>query len=297
MRLISLIQPKDRAVHGLIGFDPAHQIAPPPGTPAALDIVKTAVLDKGLIGVKVYPPMGFQATGNANIDGGDAAFPAWLVKGYPGYGKRLDDALAQLYQWCSDHGVPIMAHCAASQGSAPNYACRADPLYWGEVLTQFPKLKVNLGHFGGIWQFDDHPSDGTCKTADWTTPIAELMVKHDGLYADVGDFANVLNRSWDTDLPQIMARLTSLVKTYPVVSQRLMYGTDWQLLDLEPENEVYYTRMRDQMSAALGTEFLPGFFRDNALRFFGLTQGGAGHRRLSDFYGKHGKHSWILGAT
>ena len=296
MRLIALVQPPTRAVHGLIGFDPFHQIAPPPGTPAALDIVKTAIRDKGLIGVKLYPPMGFRATGNAAL--ADSEFPAWLTAGHSGFGGLLDAALDQLYAWCASEAVPIMAHCAATQGAGAGYACRADPAFWGDVLKRHPTLKLNLGHFGGIWGFDGHaPTPGECGTADWTTPIALLMEQYPGVHADVGDFDNILGRPWDRNTAAVLANLQALVKAHPVVAERLMYGTDWQLLDREPQNQLYYAKMRDAMTTTLGDAFLPGFFRDNAVRFFGLAPGGATHRRLSDFYARHQRRSWVIGGA
>lgn len=80
-------------MHSFVGFDPRRQVQEP-GTPLAL--VKRAILEHGFVGVKLYPPMGFQASDN---------------KG------PIETALRRLYDWCKDADVPIMAHAENSIGA------------------------------------------------------------------------------------------------------------------------------------------------------------------------------------
>src|SRR5262249_19224859 len=70
MSRLSRERPKNLPlIHGFVPFDPLRQAihdkvdGPITGSPFA--IVKKAIMEQGLIGVKLYPPMGFRASGNA----------------------------------------------------------------------------------------------------------------------------------------------------------------------------------------------------------------------------------------
>ena len=116
-------------MHSFVGFDP-HREAQRPGS--SLANVQYAIMEKGFIGVKIYPPMGFKAWGNAN--------PA------------IDAALKRLYVWCRDNDVPIMAHAENSIGAGCGYGNLASPAYWKKLLdtNQYDKLRINLAHFGAF---------------------------------------------------------------------------------------------------------------------------------------------------
>lgn len=177
MSRIAQGQPKGHAVFGFVPFDPFRQAMNVRdnvrGT--ALDVVKDAIENRGFIGVKLYPPMGFRPMDNeGRVDGlgWDAAEdyfgPQVARRASAGqlrikfptigeFGAALDDALTDLYQYCIRNDVPIMAHCSKSQESFPRAADCANPAHWRALLDkngdtpQFNGLHVNLGHSGGIW--------------------------------------------------------------------------------------------------------------------------------------------------
>jgi hypothetical protein len=85
-------------------------------------------MNRGFIGVKMYPPMGFLPAGNAKqqIDNPNTwvkeHLPSWMAKPvtYPdgttkSFGQRLDDQLEALYSWAEHNCVPITVHAEASQ--------------------------------------------------------------------------------------------------------------------------------------------------------------------------------------
>ena len=129
MSLISLVQPANRALHGFIGFDPWRQVVDEAqgNTPTALDVVKTAIETQGFIGVKIYPPMGFRATNNASVPQSTFAGLEPVTIPVAGRGTKIDDALMKLYTYCNTNEVPIMAHCAPSQGPTADAALQAHP--------------------------------------------------------------------------------------------------------------------------------------------------------------------------
>ncbi|HLA77205.1 MAG TPA: hypothetical protein VJU18_06470 [Vicinamibacteria bacterium] len=62
-------------VHPLIAFDPKRQL----DAGASLTIVKDGILEGGFVGVKVYPPMGYQPIGNGEFTGGSATWDASMA--------------------------------------------------------------------------------------------------------------------------------------------------------------------------------------------------------------------------
>jgi predicted TIM-barrel fold metal-dependent hydrolase len=161
-------------IHGFVGFDPLRQAMYEknhgPDAENSLKLAQRAIAEQGFIGIKLYPPMGFRPSDNAKL-GKD--FPCHVRFGVPdekgpcaantpvghdGIGSEpgalLDDVLMRLYAWCADNNVPIMAHTANSNGTSPDYDMRADPKFWKPVLAAFPKLPLNLAHFGNFVTID-----------------------------------------------------------------------------------------------------------------------------------------------
>ena len=116
-------------VHAMVAYDPLRAVFWNRGkhdrfkTPEfdPLDLARRAVTDHGCVGLKLYPPMGFQATGNSNRD---ADYPADVIKALrPGgtLGTELDQALARAFDLCTELDVPILAHANNSLSAGPAY--------------------------------------------------------------------------------------------------------------------------------------------------------------------------------
>jgi predicted TIM-barrel fold metal-dependent hydrolase len=286
---IALIQPKGRKLHGLIGFDPWHYLQDlhDKTHPNALEVVQTAIEQFGFVGVKLYPPMGFRASNNTALP--KDSFPENLRRLYNNPGPKLDWALDQLYAYSNDNKIAIQAHGAASIGSRPNYIARAEPIHWTSVLRRYTSLRVNLGHFGGIW---DYFTDAACGPrssdvdAQWPKQIAHMIRNLANLYCDVADFSGVLER-WDSEkcsTPDIFAGLKQLLKGNDHLRSRVLYGSDWVMLDREPRSDGYYNAMRREFSKVLKTADLEAFLGQNAAAFFGLGHGQPTRKRIDDFY-------------
>ncbi|WP_230165042.1 amidohydrolase family protein [Roseomonas sp. CECT 9278] len=276
-------------VHPLVGFDPARQVR----HGDALAVVRDAVAHKGAIGVKVYPPMGFRPLGNGDRNAGP--FVDFLETAIRNFGARLDDALLELYAYCNDEDVPIMAHCSPSQGRGPGFVQRAAPELWRPVLDRFPKLRVNLAHFGGVAGEASPPRRGNEPEQayesvrrlynlrpQWAWTIATLMRDYPGrVYSDTGYFASVLNRSdWSS-----IGTLHQIFDAIPETSRYLMYGSDWNVVAAEERIDEYSYRLRGAMAPIMqdpvGRE---NFAWRNAARFFGLRTGDKARRRLEAVY-------------
>jgi predicted TIM-barrel fold metal-dependent hydrolase len=284
---IALIRRKGRAIHGFIGFDPWRYLQEEKNrTPNdSFKVLRRAIEERGFVGVKLYPPMGFQPDGNAKLP--NSCFPDKLVtlcKGRPGH--ELDRVLAKVYDYCDSKELAIMAHCSDSIGSRPGYALRSAPELWRPVLDRFKKLRLNLGHFGGIWDFFLKPECRKSTNTKWPAQIGAMIEDYNNLFVDVGDFSGVLDR-WDSEkcaTTEIFKKLTNLVGKHPQLRSRMMYGSDWMLLDREPQNEDYYQAMRKKFSALVGPANLNKFLGQNAAAFLGLHRGQPTRKRVDDFY-------------
>lgn len=278
-------RPGPYAVHPYVPFCPWRQMV----DPGLLAMVKDAVEQRGFIGVKLYPVMGFLPYGNAEAD--PAAYPARLRQTGPDWATRLDQGLAALYDWCVAEDVPVMAHCSYSQFPNPAAGQRGSPDAWRPVLERWPGLRLNLGHFGGFWNLAGGEPNG------WTTTIVAMMKTYPTLYADLSDYDAVVERTAEQKAMNeaVLSALNTVLDSQggPARS-RLMYGTDWVMLSRAPGAEGYYEGMRTGLTGRLAMDAVQtaGFMGMNAARFLGIALETGGkprsRQRLEAFHARHG---------
>jgi hypothetical protein len=224
-------------VHCFAPFDPLKQVAYDLGRVpySPLTTVMDAITNHGFVGVKLYPPMGFQPYGN-NLKPTSFWNRDWLpdVIKLPDLGARLDSSLAALYTWCLSNDVPIMAHTAPSNGPNADFKTLSDPGWWKLTLRNFPGLRINFGHFGNTDQIELR-----------AIALAQLMTNGGtgaNAYADTAYFTEILDQP-----SALAAQLTSVYRATAgkgdaALAQRLMYGTDWEMIIAEGgATETYLT--------------------------------------------------------
>jgi len=260
-------------LHPLVAFCPKRQLDG--GT--SLDLGKKAILEDGFVGVKVYPPMGYQPIGNGDFQGGQAAW---------------DGALDELFKFCLDEDVPVMAHCTThgAQGG-PGLGVHSHVKHWKRLLEQpgFANLRLNLAHFGSdaVDQVDEAGN-----VDDWTEQAAELMSRFPNVYADIGA-QSVAHGA--PHLDKYVEKIRRIKLKFPVIEDRVMMGTDWHTIIREPKHKDYISRYKDIFRKVFGEGALPKLMGGNALRFLGLDKPGGGNRaRLEAFYATNGiaKPKW-----
>jgi predicted TIM-barrel fold metal-dependent hydrolase len=251
-------------LHPFVGFDPIRALNDgAAGTTVAL--VKDAVLNKGFIGVKVYPEMGWSPFQNTPADAGT-----------PERAQALDAILDDFFGWCADEQVPVTAHCNHSNypsqnAAAANYGAPDD---WLSVLAAHPRLRLNLGHFGGAYA---DPASYV-----WTWKIAGGMATYDGLFADVG-----CHHADDAALMQVhFGVLEKIAGTCPKLADRLMFGTDWYMEANNPNPNAFLDEYKSRYLAAFGANQTAKFMSANALSFLGFGAGNltANGQRLRQRY-------------
>jgi predicted TIM-barrel fold metal-dependent hydrolase len=289
MATLSLQMPKP--IHGFAPFDPLRETRHVTGTKSALEIAQDAVLNRGFLGVKLYSPMGFRPSGNAETG---LPFPAFVSKSNPLFGQQLDEALDRLYAWCEANDVPILAHTADSQAAGPEYASRAQPRFWRAVLQKYPKLKLNLAHFGNFSQAFQGGGDPLSRfERTWEYEIGTFVKSghYPNVYADIAYFYWVLEGSPLTEnIKAAKAMFKRYISTFDPKVERLMFGTDWSMTGKADGFEHYIENVEAFFRDIGLTETqLDNLFYRNAVRFLGLKGNTRTMARLGKFYRDNGK--------
>jgi predicted TIM-barrel fold metal-dependent hydrolase len=166
-------------------------------------------------GIKLYPPLGY--------------LPA-------------HKALKEIYKHCNKYQIPVTFHCspggmknfrktnyvvdwdgnshledfASSGGNKSIYYTAPDK--WLRVLEKWPGLRVNFAHFGG----GDGIAAGDTR---WMDSIVNILTKYHNAYTDMSCFAK----------PVLAEKLPEIIKQHRILNQRLMFGTDYVMIMLDPE--------------------------------------------------------------
>lgn len=253
----------------LIGYNPWTDIK---RNGASLDLVKKAIQNYGYIGVKIYPPVGYRAYGNA-----EPSVPAaTLPRPDP---KEVDTKLEALFDLCAAEGVPVMGHSNSSMGREDAADAFGGPVGWRALEAHYRTRgkalpAINLAHFGG----------DTKQVGDqWPTAFARIMADYpqSAIYGDLAYWSDVracglVDDQVCTDLRQ---RLDDARHAYPDLEKRLMYGSDWLMLSQEPD----WTRFPFQMAAATKGLLDPDrFYATNALTGFALGTNSPHRQRVLD---------------
>lgn len=240
MRLMALISRMSGGyMLPLIAYNPLTDVQEG-GT--SLQLVKDAITEYGYIGVKMYPPMGFQPYGN---------------------GGKMDEYLLQLFVWCAREKVPVMAHANRSMGRDAAADEASAPAGWRALAAAMPAgltMRVNLGHLGG---------DGNERLPNqWTREFAALMGTPQGatLYGDLGMWS-ALRECRSASCPPLQ-RLQDGLQQYPQFGSRIMYGSDWFMMVKERDWQKYPAELARAL--ALSGLAMAALFRANAIACFAL---------------------------
>jgi predicted TIM-barrel fold metal-dependent hydrolase len=258
-------------LHFLAAFDPWRELEERGHETSPMTTVRRAVEQHGFLGVKLYPPMGFSATGNERH-----RFHGRTPEESRAFGQALDGVLEELYGWAAQHEVPLMAHCNNSNGARDGYAERASPEYWATVTDRHPTLRLNLGHFGGQQHL------GT--PGSWPEMIIDLINARDHVYADIGMFHLHGEATRDDWFQRLKAAFGKPGK----LARHLMYGSDWLMLAREAGSSEYFRDFERRLeSDGYDRAMIDDLLGGNAMRFLGLRGGTHARRRLLAYYERH----------
>lgn len=306
---LQLLTPSTVLAHHMVPFNPWRQLRFDWGKerePSPLKQIEIAVEEYGALGVKVYPPMGFQPVHNEQdklefVPRAQEEFAqcATLRFGHS-FASQIDSALERLYLLCSKMDIPILAHAHSGNEAGAGFGERARPQKWTPVFenSDFEGLRVCFAHFGG---FDgkrqpDAPAkkSGDERKADvWEADIAAMLTEgHDGVFCDLSYLTAALPRHPEARKAEAIARvLKKMMSDTPALTQKIMFGSDWHMIAKEPGQEMYHKHVEDHLARAnLANGDLMQIFTTNAIDFFGLREGQAAFERLYRYYDHNAQH-------
>jgi len=258
------------AILPFIGFNPRSDLE---GHERSFERVVDAVSNCGFIGVKLYPPMGYLAYGNAGQDhpGACPAMPD---------ADEIDARLGRLYAWCADHNVPIMSHTSHSFGKTDAHDDCASPVGWRRALDAFGGLRVQAGHFGGDSQY--------ALGKAWAADYVEMMGTANGANLNV-DLSN-LGKLFEPGsavrkaIEPLFAREVSKASG-EIAANRMVYGSDWYMTLLSNASGAYAANMSgylDHLEHELRIPVLRKWvFGQNAVKLYGLDKSTCNGRKTN----------------
>ena len=175
-------------------------------------------------------------------------YPFFGVKIYPCLGYDPSDyRLWPIYAICEKLSIPVITHCGGSsvttdkssllvyEGDKPTTIkgknrkevghLLNDPIRWSLVLEKFPKLKLNIAHFGsdGTWTNNDFVNDkGEPQNRKET--IIKFMKAYDNVYSDF---------SYTITHEEASKNFIKKLKDESVVAERSMFGSDYWVVSKE----------------------------------------------------------------
>ncbi|NBC02804.1 MAG: amidohydrolase family protein [Bacteroidetes bacterium] len=189
-----------------------------PKRPDHFDLMKDALENKGFVGVKLYPSLGYQ------VD---------------------SDEMMEVYNYCEEHDIPITMHCNHTGFYVEEeFIDYCNPEHWEPILAEHPSLKICFAHFDGHQSFSDPNGldEGT-----WGKKILDLMQDEDysGVFADVSYHTDMMG---EPELEQHYLQKINELLNMPVVQDRILFGTDSWLLRLNMSDELFWSYFRDKLS-------------------------------------------------
>ena len=236
-----------------VPFNPLAEIR----APGTLDALLAATDAPHAIGFKLYPPMGFAPSGNARLAPGERpARWARIMKDWPDLPRRLDDTMHDFLVRSGRADVAILAHGNPSFGPDANADGLGSPARWDAAIGAASKsLRFCAGHFGS-----DLPVAGR---PDWREGWAQLVDRYPNVYGDLSYWATILGaRGQATAIADLAAR----VQRHPRLRDRLLFGSDWSMVALEPGWDRYRERFENAMRPVFGAD-LTRVLHANALSF------------------------------
>jgi len=285
--------------HAFAPFDPARELSyreglnNPDGQTekvSALELVKTAIEEKGFIGVKLYNSVGYKPLNN-DKDKAPLYHTRVAVRNnkmaFLFDGRQYDDILRELYAYCETNGVPITAHCMMNGIEAyPDASYHFGSAYlWKPVLKVYKALRLNLAHFG----WNPVSGHGYGHKLNWMKTICRMMLEYENLYADVAHHDVITRNHRSLFIKAFQNIQNDYSEDIDRIRKKILYGSDWHVLKrLKNYRSFMEQYIHVMKKTKLYSEDTIGHFLGrNAMVFLGLLPGGKNRNRLEKFYHIH----------
>jgi uncharacterized protein len=191
--------------------------------------------------------MGISAVPNVSaIEEGLRSGKYGCIKIYLGYIHQYayDTNYEPAYQLAEKYDVPVVFHTGDTYSSKAKLKY-ADPLTIDEVAVDHPKVRFVLAHCGN----------------PWIESAAEVAYKNPNVYLEGSAFLiGNLDKASRSKVDESVVRPLSWIFNYVEDPTKLMFGSDWPLVDVES----YVTAFK----RAIPKEHWRAVFYENAARVF-----------------------------
>jgi predicted TIM-barrel fold metal-dependent hydrolase len=231
-------------------------VAADPRRPDVAGLVRRAVDEHGFAGIKLYPPLGFWPQ-DARLDpvyafANERSLPI-ITHTSPGgvyYRGKLTDALR------THPGTGAVLPKAGNRDFTDHFT---DPDNFAPVLERYPDLRLCFAHFGGghYWRcYLDDPWNESHLADNWVHKIRALLARFPNAWTDISYTLHD-------------ARITPLLSLFllkPELRERVLYGTDFYMLEQDASEREVSMRFR----YAIGEANFKAMAVDNPRAFLGL---------------------------
>ncbi|WP_232850085.1 amidohydrolase family protein [Bowmanella yangjiangensis] len=242
-------------VFGFSAFDPRRE-----------DWLKhaTEAREKGFIGFKFYPAMGYKPTENE-----------------PTYQDRID----AFFDFCIKYDMPIFAHCTPTGFQTRHkLGGNAHPKYWKKVLenSRWSDLRLCLGHAGGGAMIN-----GNINSKGWMADseeewqdqdnfariVCELCTTYQNVYCEVGYITQLFEASklevFVGNIEKARGAAVKAARPYELLT-KMAYGSDWHMPDMVDRTRDYLDIFLKIMRRVEYSEYSDRFFWQNAYAYLKL---------------------------
>jgi len=164
------------------------------------------------------------------------------IRRYDSQGEKVDERLSVSFKNDNDKGLFFN-----------------DPIRWLPVLERFPKLRLNLAHFGGdeAWKRFSRKEPDT-----WVHRIVSMMEDYEHVYTDVSFLLHLTQKRNSG----FLETFEELLRDKAVVRNRTLYGSDYYMVLIHEKipqvTQNFLFRLNDELENKLT--------RENPRRFLGL---------------------------
>jgi len=239
----------------------------------AMALLQHAFENCGVIGIKLYPALGYDPRPGKNTRfhcaNKDLLDPDQSNEDRI---RMLNENLEAMHKFAQENNMPILTHCSPGGSFLTIIDKKDKPILWGyadpanylEIIQSY-NLRVCLAHMGGKIHLEDEEAE---KSRQWRKGILEyIKTAHNSpeykgkIYTDLSfDISRVLK---DKDKLKVYLDETREYLDDEITGKYVLFGSDWPMGLFDFSEKQYIQPYQDRLSP--GQQEL--FFKDNTARF------------------------------
>lgn len=206
-----------------------------PRRPNANEFIQFCLFDKGMLGVKMYPKLGFHPSFKSMYNS-----------------LEINETLVKFYEMAESQEIPITVHCSPGGAYSESLIGKEDerdtlvhPSAYGDVLAKFPNLRLNFAHSGG-------------DLYKWIWYCIEYAKQYPNIVMDLAYHSDAHSKKKKEKYFEV---LNELLKSD--IGDRIMFGSDWSMIRHTWTIEEFLKPFKDNIDITVQDKV----FYQNAIKF------------------------------